>query len=97
MTHDIIRLVPQTGLDGYLFIWLQSIYAHNLIEAMAYGSVVPHIEIAHIEKIPVPILKDEDTQTEINRLALEANKLRHKAYQLEQEAMKIMNDEVIYA
>lgn len=97
MTHDIIRLVPRAGLEGYLFVWLQSPYAYKLIEAMAYGSVVPHIEMTHIEKIPVPILRNEAIQTEINHLALTANKLRYKAYQLEQEAMQIMNDEVIFA
>jgi type I restriction enzyme S subunit len=97
MTHDIIRLVPQTGIEGYLFIWLQSPYAYNLIEAQTYGSVVPHIEISHIKQIPVPVLKNTGVQTEINRLALDSNKLRYKAYQLEQEAMRIMDDEVLFA
>ena len=97
MTHDIIRLVPQEGIAGYLYIWLQSPFTHKLIEAMSYGSVVKHIEIAHIKEIPVPILKDNEVQTEINRLALEANVMRCEAYKLEQEAMQIMNDEVLFA
>jgi len=97
MTHDIIRLIPHTEIIGYLYIWLQSIYAKTLIHAMAYGSVVPHIEIIHIEKIPVPLLKNQSLQAKINNLALEANKKRYEAYVLEQKAMKILNDEVIYA
>ena len=97
MTHDIIRLVPQECMEGYLYIWLQSPFAHSLIEAMSYGSVVPHIEISHIREIPVPILKDNEVQIEINRLALEANSMRYEAYQLEQEAMQVMNDEVLFA
>ena len=97
MTHDIIRLVLQDGFEGYSFIWLQSPYASILLEAMAYGSVVPHIEKAHFEQIPIPFLKNADSQTEINRLALAANNLRYQAYQMEQEAMQIMDDEVIYA
>jgi type I restriction enzyme S subunit len=97
MTHDIIRLVPTTKLNGYLFIWLQTIYANTLIEATAYGSVVPHVEISHIARIPVPLLKDSERQSEINRLALCANELLYQAYQLEQEAVKVMEDEVIYA
>jgi len=72
MTHDIIRLVSTSEMQGYLYIWLQSEYAYKLIEAMAYGSVVPHIEVLHMEKIPVPILKDAGAQAEINRLALQA-------------------------
>lgn len=97
MTHDIIRLVPQESLEGYLYIWLQSPFAYKLIEAMSYGSVVPHIEKAHIKEVPVPILKDHEVQTKINRIALEANSMRYEAYRLEQEAMQIMNDEVLYA
>jgi len=97
MTHDIIRLVPHIGIEGYLFVWLQSPYANTLIEAMAYGSVVPHIEISHIGQIPVPILQNEDTQSIINSLALEANELRYQAYLCEQEALKVLNDEVLFA
>ena len=96
MTHDIIRLVPQERMEGYSYIWLQSPFARSLIEAMSYGSVVPHIEISHIREIPVPILKDNEVQIEINRLALEANSMRYEAYQLEQEAMQVMNDEVLF-
>jgi type I restriction enzyme S subunit len=97
MTHDIIRIIPDITLTGYLYIWLQTEYANKLIQAMSYGSVVPHIEIEHIKKIPVPVLKNKSIQDKINALALEANKMRYEAYILEQKAMNIMNDEVIYA
>lgn len=97
MTHDILRLVPQEGIDGYLYIWLQSPFACKIIEAMSYGSVVQHIEIAHITEVPVPILKNNEVQTEINKLALKANAMRYEAYKLEQEAMNIMNNEVLFA
>jgi type I restriction enzyme S subunit len=97
MTHDIIRLVPNIALAGYIFIWLSSVYANKIIESQAYGSVVPHIEKVHIAGIPIPFLKNRVIQNEINDLALKANKLRHEAYVLEQEAIRIMNDEVIFA
>ena len=41
------------------------------------------------------MLKDTATQAEINRLALQANGKRTKVYHLEQEAIRIVNDEVI--
>jgi type I restriction enzyme S subunit len=97
MTHDIIRLVPQVDLCGYLYIWLQSAYAKKLIQAMQYGSVVPHVEDEHIRNVVVPLLKNKSTQKEINEIALVMNKKRYEAYLLEQQAMKILNDEVIYA
>jgi type I restriction enzyme S subunit len=97
MTHDIIRLIPNADIAGYLYIWLQSVYANTMIQAMAYGSVVPHIEISHIKNIPVPMLKNKSVQNEINTFALNANKMRYEAYKAEQQAMKILNDEVIFA
>jgi type I restriction enzyme S subunit len=97
MTHDIIRIIPDTTLSGYLYIWLQTEYANKMIQAMTYGSVVPHIEIAHIKNIPVPLLKNKSIQDEINTLALESNQLRYEAYKAEQQAMRILNDEVILA
>ena len=36
-------------------------------------------------------------QQQINSLALEANVKRYEAYKLEQEALRIMNEEVIFA
>lgn len=95
MTHDIIRLVPNEDLMGYLYIWLQSAYANCLISAKTYGSVVPHIEKTHIADVVVPLLADKYVQKKINNLAIEANELRFGAYKLEQEALRIMNEEVI--
>lgn len=97
MTHDIIRLVPVETASGYTFIWLQSEYAAKLINTFAYGSVVRHIEKEHINRLPIPLLKNCEVQKKINDLALEANEKRYQAYLLEQEALQIMDDEVIYA
>lgn len=97
MTHDIIRLVPTSDLYGYLYIWLQSEYCNAIIQSYAYGSVVQHIEKEHIKSCPVPILKNQDIQKQINDLALQANEKRYQAYLLEQEALKVLDEEVIYA
>jgi type I restriction enzyme S subunit len=95
MTHDIIRIIPDDALSGYIYIWLQTEYANKIIQAMAYGSVVPHIEKIHIEKIPFPLLKNTSIQNKINALSLEANQKRYEAYKAEQQAIQILNDEVI--
>jgi type I restriction enzyme S subunit len=95
MTHDIIRIIPNAALAGYLYIWLQTEHANKLIQAMAYGSVVPHIEITHIKRIPVPLLKNKSIQTEINDIAFEVNKKRYEAYKAEQQAMQIFDNEMV--
>lgn len=97
-SDHIIRVVPANkDIAGYLNIFLASDYGFQLITRFTYGSVVDEIDDNHVRAIPVPILKNHDAQKQINDLALEANQKRYEAYQLEQEALKIMDAEVIYA
>lgn len=96
--QHIIRVVPACDdIAGYLNIFLSSEYGHQLITRFTYGSVVDEIDDNHIRQIVIPLLKNQDIQNKINDLVLEANQKRYEAYMLEQEALKIMNEEVIYA
>lgn len=96
--QHIIRVVPANdSIAGYLSVFLSSVYAHALIKKFTYGSVVDEIDDKHVSQIPFPILKNKERQDEINALALQANQLRYKAYKAEQTALKIMNEEVIFA
>ena len=97
-SQHIIRVVPTNkDIAGYICVFLATDYGHELITRFTYGSVVDEIDNRHVSKIPFPLLKNADTQAKINSLALEANELRYKAYQLEQEALTMMNDEVLFA
>ncbi len=98
MTHDIIRLIPTTNeISGYLYAWLSSDYARELIHRFAYGAVVRHLEKEHISQVSVPLLQNENAQREINDTVLEANRKRTEAYNLEQKALKVLDEKVIYA
>ena len=98
MTHDIIRLVPANSeISGYLYAWLSSDYAYELIHRFAYGAVVRHLEKEHILQVSVPLLHNENAQREINGTVLEANRKRTEAYNLEQEALRVLDEKVIYA
>jgi type I restriction enzyme S subunit len=96
--EHIIRVVPANkDIAGYLSIFLASDYGYRLITRFTYGSVVDEIDDNHVSQIQIPLLKNRVTQDEINTLALQANQKRYEAYLLEQEAMDIINDEVIFA
>lgn len=98
MTHDIIRIEPANiDLIGFIWVFLASNYGQILIKRHSYGAVVQHIESHHLDRVVIPLLKDKKIQNEINSLALEANEKRSEAYNLEQEAIRITNEEVIYA
>lgn len=96
--QHIIRVVPANeNIAGYLNVFLSSEYGQQLITRFTYGSVVDEVDDNHVRQISVPLLKDQDVQKRINDLALEANEKRYEAYLLEQEALRIMDEEIIYA
>ena len=96
--QHIIRVVPASkDIAGYLSIFLASEYGYPLITHYTYGSVVDEIDDTHVSSIPFPLLKNADIQRRINELALEASEKRYEAYKLEQQALWIVDKEVIFA
>jgi type I restriction enzyme S subunit len=98
VSQNSIRLVPNSNdIAGYIYIFLNSEYGKALSKRETYGAVIDMIDPNNARQIPIPILKQKEVMQEINELALKANKLRAKAYYKEQDALQILNDEVIYA
>ncbi len=96
--EHVIRVVPTNfQIAGYLYAWLSSDYAYPLITRHTYGAVVDEISDKQVSEIAIPLLKDTNIQKIINDKTLLANSKRTRAYELEQEALKILNDKVIYA
>lgn len=96
--QHIIRVIPASNdIAGYLSIFLSSDFGYQLITRFTYGSVVDEIDDNHVRQIPMPLLRNKTVQKQINDLALEANEKRYQAYKLEQQALRIMDEEVIYA
>lgn len=96
--QHIIRVIPANeGIAGYISVFLSSEYGYRLITRYTYGSVVDEIDDEHVRSIPIPLLKNQNAQMAINELALNANAKRYEAYTLEQQALRIMDQEVIYA
>ena len=96
--EHVIRIVPANNeIAGYLCAWLLSNYAYPLIDRHIYGAVVDEINAEQVAAISIPLLHDQNVQKTINDKVLEANKKRTQAYKLEQEALAVLNDKVIYA
>ena len=94
----IIRVVPANrSIAGYLYAWLSSDYAYPLIARNTYGAVVDEIDDEQVSAIKIPLCHSQNVQERINDTILAANKKRAKAYELEQEALAVLNDKVIYA
>ena len=98
VSQNVLKLVPaNSNIAGYIYIFLNSEWGTELIRRQTYGSVVDMIDNNSLSSVEIPLLKNQDIQNRINDLALKANQKRYEAYILEQEALKIMNEEVIYA
>lgn len=97
ISDNMMQILSNKNVCGYLYIFLNSEYGKALIQRFTYGGVVDAIEPFHIQSVEVPILRNQDVQKQINDLALQANEKRYQAYLLEQEALKVLDEEVIYA
>lgn len=96
--QHVMRVVPASDrIAGYLYAWLSSDFAFPLITRQAYAAVIDEIDASHVASICVPLLHDTLVQQRINEMVLEANGKRTRAYQLEQKALKTLDDEVIYS
>ena len=98
VSQNVLKLVPaDDNIAGYIYIFLNSEWGKRLLCRQTYGSVVDMIDNNRLSSVEIPLLKNESIQNQINLFALEANQKRYEAYLAEQEALRIMNEEVIFA
>lgn len=98
VSQNVLKLVPANNdIAGYIYVFLSSECGRVLLRRQTYGSVVDMIDNHSLEMVEFPLLKDQDVQKQINDLALQANEKRYQAYLLEQKALKVLDDKVIYA
>lgn len=98
VSQNVLKLVPANNdIAGYIYVFLSSECGGILLRRQTYGSVVDMIDNHSLEMVEFPLLKNQDVQKQINDLALQANEKRYKAYLLEQEALKVLDEEVIFA
>lgn len=86
-SQDVLKVVPDRAkiLPGYLFSFLASRFGTPMITSGTYGSIIQHLEPAHIANLPVPRL-GERIEVETHRLVEEAARLRARFQALLAEA-----------
>ncbi|MDO5344904.1 MAG: restriction endonuclease subunit S [Lachnospiraceae bacterium] len=97
ISDNMMQIISYENICGYVYIFLNSEYGKALIRRFTYGGVVDAIEPWHIQQVQIPLLHNKDVQSKINELALQVNHKRYEAYLLEQKALRIMDEEVLYA
>jgi type I restriction enzyme S subunit len=97
ISDNLIKIIPASdSIAGYLYCFLASTYGAVLIKRQTCGAVVDILNPFHLNNVKIPLLNDASVQKEINDKVLEANKKRTDAYKLEQDALTILDEKVIY-
>lgn len=95
-SQHIIRVLPASDdIAGYAYVFLASEWGRELLRRYKYGAVIDEINDEHVASVPFPLLRDKEIQNRINSLAIYANDKRFQAYNLEREAMKIIEGEIL--
>lgn len=92
-TQHILRVVPKNINTGYLYVFLSSDYGQVQIKRFIHGSVVDEITDRQISQVIISI-PDLDIQKQIGEKAQKAFELRAKANEIEEKAIKFLEEKI---
>lgn len=93
-TSDVIRIEHASAVEnGYFCGLLHSELGRRLALRVSYGSSIPHIDVNAFAKIRIPWLP-QPIRHEIGKLILEAYEMRAEANRIEDQAQKILMQEL---
>jgi type I restriction enzyme S subunit len=89
ITHDLMRVEPQdNGLNGWLYAFFRTSTFRLIATGEHYGHVIKHLEVAHLNALPVVTVDDDAAsrfQSRVSRIFAQ----RDEAYDLIAEAEAI--------
>lgn len=89
-THMLVRLRAQSlECTAYLFGFLQSDTAYRQLAVLTYGGSIPHLDVAGIKSVIVPLLADEESE-QVGAQVLQAVGGRDQALTLERDARALV-------
>jgi hypothetical protein len=86
ISHDLLRVEPkQPEWWGWLYAYLRAPQTRAMMSAAQYGHIIKHLEVDHLDALPIPRLRDE-LRAEFNERVEEILTLRSKAHERVVEA-----------
>ncbi len=86
VSDDLIRVeAREPEQSGWLYAYLQSPQARAMMSGAQYGAIIKHLEVPHLEALPVPVVKPQiaaDFQTRTETILT----LRNRAHALATQA-----------
>lgn len=93
-SHNILRVIPQRILGGFLLIFLNCEYAQHQLKSKELGAVVEVLDPADLGDVLIPISKDKKVEKDIHNLVIKAYNNRDKAIQIEDKAIEKLTYEL---
>lgn len=79
VSHDLLRIdAKEDKLWGWLYAYLRSPQARAMMSAAQYGHIIKHLEVSHLNALPVPVPRD-DLLAEFRKKALAVLAARNEA------------------
>ncbi len=85
ISDDLLRVeVEDSGLRSYVYAFLRTRFGRAMMRASHYGSVIKHLEVSHLNQLPIPVLDHliDETHEEVTKV-FEA---RNEAFRLDTDA-----------
>ena len=82
ISDDLLRVeIDEPELRSYVYAFLRTWYGRAMMRGSHYGNVIKHLEVAHLEQIPVPRLDRllDETHEQVARVFM----ARDEAYRLD--------------
>lgn len=94
ITHDLLRVEPRDEqFYGWLYAYLRSSLAKAMMVGAQYGHVIKHLECAHLNALPIPVLRI-DKREHFNFAVRDILEKRDKAFSLVSKAEALFTDAV---
>ena len=91
ISHDLLRVeIEDPSLRRYVYAFLRTRFGRAMMRGSHYGNVIKHLEVSHLEQIPVPVLAR--LGDEIHERTGDAFAAREEAYRLDMTARRRFAD-----
>jgi type I restriction enzyme, S subunit len=94
ITHDLLRIDPIDKKQwGWIYAFLRSPKCRSIMVSAKYGHVIKHLEVTHLDALPIPDIGDE-LLPEFTKAAQAVLNKRNAAWDLVAEVEAIMDGEI---
>lgn len=92
ISDDLLRVVPKDGNKwGWIYSYLRAPSIIAMMQAAHYGHVIKHLEVAHLNDIPI-IEVDQEVERVFQGKVTRINEMRDQAETLQLEAERLLSE-----